>query len=503
MWKNDDEIKESILEDDGDIIVSAGAGSGKTTLLIRKMNADLENIKGHYSVAAITFTNKAARELLSRIGKYDYYRNFVGTSDSFIDSEIIKPFLKDAGGREYPSEYIIDYKVKFASFKEGLRKLKYESILGVYDNSKLNTKKNFKFRLALKILHKSLAAKQYLQAKYKRIFIDEYQDTDRDMNSFYLYLTNELNIRLFLVGDLKQSIYEWRGAEPKNFKGLIEENSGFSSYELYDNHRCCKDVQNYANLFTVGYPHPIDVSDNITGVISIRSRNENYTVNTFINTKELDFSKSIAILVKTRKQAEDIIDELREVGYDFTFVPTTPLDSATPNSNFLKELVTYIKDEEYTFFDLRNMFPREINNSDITELKKIITKFRSKAEKDVLENLIIELYGKLGLVHYNDEFNNFFNVVNTNIYDAAFRIKSALHFVMTIHSAKGLEFDQVVVYSKDFQYGNDTSQLHYVAVTRAKEKLIILQNSNVYEQRLKRMMKEKQVKKISQEIIVN
>ena len=53
--------RESILADEGNVIVVAGAGSGKTTILTKKIGIDLENNKKHYKIAAITFTNKAAK----------------------------------------------------------------------------------------------------------------------------------------------------------------------------------------------------------------------------------------------------------------------------------------------------------------------------------------------------------------------------------------------------------------------------------------------------------
>lgn len=502
MWISDDDKKRSILDNKGDIIVSAGAGSGKTTLLVTKMDVELENIKEHYGIAAITFTNKAAKLLLSRIGKYDYFRNFVGTSDSFVESEILKPFIKDAKGKDYPSEYKVDYRESFSSFEAGLDKLKYDSILGVFDNSQRNRKKNFKFRLAIDVLRNSLAARQYLKAKYKWILIDEYQDTDRDMNRLYMYLRLKLKIKLFLVGDLKQSIYVWRGAEPENFKDLLDEESGFSTYELFDNHRCCVDVQNYAHLFSVDYPYPLSITEPITGVIGIKSRSNNYDMITLIDSGQLDLSREVAILVRTRNQAQRIREDLLALGFDFTFIPSTPLDSL-PNSNFLKELMTYIKDTNYTFYDLRNELPLDINNIDMINFKKLILKFRLTKDKKELEGLFVELYGRLGFVHYNDEFESFFEVINTNLYDAAFQIKSALHSVMTIHSAKGLEYDQVVLYSGDFRFEDDISNEHYVAVTRAKEKLIILRNNYLYEKRLSKLMKEKQVREIIKEVIVN
>ena len=65
-----------------------------------------------------------------------------------------------------------------------------------------------------------LTCRLYLQAKYFKIYIDEYQDCDKSMHKFFMYLCDELNIETFVVGDEKQSIYIWRGAYPEAFKSI-------------------------------------------------------------------------------------------------------------------------------------------------------------------------------------------------------------------------------------------------------------------------------------------
>ena len=80
-----------------------------------------------------------------------------------------------------------------------------------------DNKNNFKFELALFILKNSKACKEYLKYKYKMIFIDEYQDSDSMMHELFMYLNSELGIDIFIVGDVKQAIYLWRGAKEDIF----------------------------------------------------------------------------------------------------------------------------------------------------------------------------------------------------------------------------------------------------------------------------------------------
>lgn len=67
---------------------------------------------------------------------------------------------------------------------------------------------------------KSSACRLYLQAKYFKIYIDEYQDCDKSMHMLFMYICDTLGIDTFVVGDEKQSIYIWRGAYPEAFKSI-------------------------------------------------------------------------------------------------------------------------------------------------------------------------------------------------------------------------------------------------------------------------------------------
>ena len=79
-----------------------------------------------------------------------------------------------------------------------------DGIIGTYSNSH----HYFAFKLALHILKKSHAAKRYLSNRYFRIYVDEYQDSDKDMHNFFMYINEVLCIPFFIEGDLKLSIYE-------------------------------------------------------------------------------------------------------------------------------------------------------------------------------------------------------------------------------------------------------------------------------------------------------
>lgn len=78
----------------------------------------------------------------------------------------------------------------------------------------------------------------FLQAKYFKIYIDEYQDCDRAMHKLFMYLCDTLGIEMFVVGDEKQSIYIWRGAYPQAFSSILEK-TNFANKFMGDNFRSC------------------------------------------------------------------------------------------------------------------------------------------------------------------------------------------------------------------------------------------------------------------------
>lgn len=198
-------IQEEIVETSGNLIVRASAGTGKTFTMVNKIAKEIDDNHTHKVIAAITFTIKAAQEIKDRLS-VDISQHFIGTNNSFVIEEVIKPFMKDVYGADFDLDMSTDYSVKVNTFEEGIEKVKNEGILCSYKDNK----RNFIFDLAQIIVKRSLACRLYLQAKYFKIYIDEYQDCDESMHNFFMYLCDKLNIETFIVGDEKQSIYIWR-----------------------------------------------------------------------------------------------------------------------------------------------------------------------------------------------------------------------------------------------------------------------------------------------------
>lgn len=469
-------VREEILKCEDNIVVSAGAGSGKTSILTQKILNDLQKNRTHYKVAAITFTNKAAEEIKDRL-KGKFQGNFIGTNDSFVENEIIRPFIEDAFNSEYKNDFIVTYtKDKFNTYNEGLDTLKKNNLLSKYKNNK----KNFKFELALDILNKSKVARQYLIARYSRIYIDEYQDSDNDMHKLFMYL-NELGIKLFVVGDIKQCIFKWRGANPDLFKGLFDKKDKFTMFELKENFRCCTDIQNFSNLMcdkTLDNYIDNGKAKNVIGI---------YKGNIL---EHIEIDKEIAILVWKNDTAIKLEKKLKEDGFDFIYIPRTPLDElGTNNKNILIELARFIKDCKYSHFDLIKNLGLDLNKEEIEEFKSIISLLNNELSNNEIEQILIKIFGFLS-IEFNEvnEIDSFIEAVTNSKYENSFNGKTYLHKILTVHSSKGLEFEQVVMCASDFKiYRAEHEHEHYVSTTRAKSKLIISLNDIYYKRYISNM----------------
>ena len=255
-------VQQKIINTSGNLIVRASAGTGKTHTMVNKIAKEINDNRTHKVVAAITFTIKAAQEIKDRLS-VDITQHFIGTNNSFVIEEIIKPFMKDVYGSDYDIDMSTDYsrEAKVENFQDAIDKIKNEGVLCSYTDNK----KNFIFELAQEIVENSTACRLYLQAKYFKIYIDEYQDCDKSMHKLFMYLCDTLKIETFVVGDEKQSIYIWRGAYPDAFLSIWNKEN-FSKIFMGDNYRSCKQIQNYSNLLydeTRNLYAPIDSLDNI------------------------------------------------------------------------------------------------------------------------------------------------------------------------------------------------------------------------------------------------
>ncbi len=277
--------KEAVMHIDGPCLVLAGAGSGKTSVLTNRVAYLIENGIDPINILAITFTNKAAKEMKERITKligamaYDiqistfhsfglrilkenyellgYSKNFV-IIDSDDSLTIIKRLLKELNmdPKYYNPREI---KNKISSAKNEIMSVdeysKHEfdrKIVEVYRlyQEKLKSNNSIDFDdlliLPIKLFRENPQVLKYYQNRYRYILIDEYQDT----NEAQYVLSKQLSYssrNIFVVGDVDQSIYSFRGANYKNILNFEKDYPETKTILLEENYRSTQNILNAAN----------------------------------------------------------------------------------------------------------------------------------------------------------------------------------------------------------------------------------------------------------------
>lgn len=469
-------IQKEIVELSGNLIVRASAGTGKTHTMVSKIEYDIAHCHTHKAVAAITFTIKAADEIKNRL-TIDTSNHFVGTNNSFAIEEIIKPFMKDVFGKAYKLDMNTDYSVKAKSFGEGLSKIKDEQILCSYENCK----ENFIFQLALDILQKSEACQLYLKAKYFKIYVDEYQDCDKDMHALFMYICEILKIDTFIVGDEKQSIYMWRGAYPKAFMSIWERED-FSKKFMRDNFRSCQQIQNYSNLLCDETRDLYRAVDDFSSVIVICTTMSNWVSSVI---QHLDSDKNCALLRYSKANAEAGAKALTDENVEFTYIPQTPISEITTNAAWLYNAIAkYFILPKYSAYDFRDEIPNEAvgNKRILNYIKKSLSLLDECIKQEDSVSFANQISLMADYFGYDTKIGHCQKVYETICdpkFHPAFNMEELKRIAITFHSSKGLEFEQIILFASDYRLASEEDIYnHYVAATRAKTKLILVYINN-------------------------
>ena len=280
--------REAVITTEGPVLVIAGAGSGKTKVLTTRIAYLIENKKVNFeNILAITFTNKAAKEMKDRVSnllqrnirkmhistfhsfgveilrEYGYLIN-LDKNFTILDSDdslkVIKIIVDDMNlsktlSPRHIKEVISSYKNKLILPEEAEKKtytFEEKQIVEIYEkyNNKLCNSNSVDFDdLLLKpymILDKYSNILDQLQEKYKYILIDEYQDTN-DAQYFLVKMLSSKYKNIFVVGDSDQSIYSFRGANYKNILNFTKDFPNAKVIKLEQNYRSTNNILNIAN----------------------------------------------------------------------------------------------------------------------------------------------------------------------------------------------------------------------------------------------------------------
>lgn len=283
------EQQQAVQHTEGPLLILAGAGSGKTKVLTVRIAHLLAQGVNPYEILAITFTNKAAKEMKSRVeglvgdvanriwlstfhsfcAKFLRFEldNFSGYNSNFTiydtsDSQaVIKAALKalNLDDKYYPVGAMIaaisdaKNKLLFASdFRKQARDFYQQKVADVYEYYERELRKNNALDfddlllVAVKLLQSNEAVLDKYSKRFRYVMIDEYQDTNHAQYLLAKLLASHWK-NIAVVGDADQSIYAWRGADIQNILDFEKDYPNCTSIKLEQNYRSTKIILDAAN----------------------------------------------------------------------------------------------------------------------------------------------------------------------------------------------------------------------------------------------------------------
>ena len=283
------EQQQAVQHTEGPLLILAGAGSGKTKVLTVRIAHLLAQGINPYEILAITFTNKAAKEMKSRVeglvgdvanriwlstfhsfcAKFLRFEidSFLGYNSNFTiydtsDSQaVIKAALKalNLDDKYYPVGAMIaaisDAKnqLLFASdFRKQARDFYQQKVADVYEYYERELRKNNALDfddlllVSVKLLQSNAAVLDKYSHRFRYVMIDEYQDTNHAQYLLAKLLASHWK-NIAVVGDADQSIYAWRGADIQNIIDFEKDYPNCTSIKLEQNYRSTKIILDAAN----------------------------------------------------------------------------------------------------------------------------------------------------------------------------------------------------------------------------------------------------------------
>ena len=586
-----DKQKEAVLYINGPMLVLAGAGSGKTKVLTNRIANLIDNGISPANILAITFTNKAAKEMKDRVfnligndaymiqistfhslglkilkenyEKLGYDKNFV-VIDSDDALTVIKKIMKDMNlSPQYYNAKNIRNKISSAKNElmdlQSFANLEYDkNIVKVYEKYleklKLNNSVDFDDLLILpiRLFREYPSVLESYQERYKYILIDEYQDTNECQYIFSKMLAKKYK-NIFVVGDNDQAIYAFRGANYKNILNFEKDYPDCKTILLEENYRSTKTILNAANS--------VIKNNKLRKDKNLWSNNEEGELIKYIRTdgekEEADYVAKeikklisegvnpvdIAVLYRTNAQSRVMEEACLKNNIPYKIIGSFYFY----NRKEIKDLICYLRlinnyKDDVSLLRVINVPKRKIgektidnisnvalvNNSCLfdainggkeLEFKNLILDLKEKCENLSLTEMVELVLDKSGMKqeleneksldseirlenleefksitkNYEEEYgvislDDFLNEISLVSDMSEHQDGNNKVSLMTVHSVKGLEFDDVFVIGMEegiFPHYNainegtnsaieEERRLCYVAITRAKKKLWLL-----------------------------
>ena len=456
-----DKQKEALLYNEGPLLILAGAGSGKTKVVTSKIAYLIENEVPSWRILAITFTNKAAREMRERVAMLideDVSPMWIGTFHA-ICVRILRKNIENLG---YGSNYnIYDRADQNTIIKESYKELNINK--EIYNSrtilSKISSWKNeeltpsevldgnkediFNFNAGkiyefyqnklkennaldfddlliktVELLREFPDVREFYQNKFKYIFVDEYQDTNSiQYKLIKLFCGKAPN--LTVVGDNDQSIYKWRGADISNILNFQKDFPGAKIIKLEQNYRSTQNILDVANSVIKNNPQELSKSlwtkrqggEKVYYKEFSVSNEEEFAVTNKIlglNYKGYSF-EDMAILYRTNAQSRGFEESLSREGINYKIVGGLRFYDRAE----VKDIMAYLKVinnplDEIALLRIINKPKRGIGDSSIEKIRDYAIN-NNLSMFEVIKN--IENYEDLN-VRAKKNIKSFANLIN-------------------------------------------------------------------------------------------
>ena len=445
--------QEAVSYLEGPLLIVAGAGSGKTKVLTSRIAHIIKQKKAFPNqVLAVTFTNKAAKEMQSRVSrilkKEATGLTWLGTFHS-ISAKLLRKHAK-AVGLNYKFS-IIDEDDQTRLIKNickseniDIKKISPNYVLSVINKWKnkglypedvilkkenilekgfLNIYKIYQTKLinlnacdfgdlllhCVKIFERHKDIAEIYSKNFKYILVDEYQDTNHIQSKWLNFLANH-NKNICCVGDDDQSIYSWRGAEIKNFLEFDKIYKNTKIIRLEKNYRSTQNILSVASkliennqdrlgkkLYTnsdsgelVYLDCYINGKDEAVGVASkIENIMKKYSLN------------NIAILVRAIFQTREFEERFLKIGLPYRIIGGTKFYERLEIKNCIAYLrIVFQPQDDLSFERIINVPKRSIGDTTIKQINDFAKKNNCTLEiasKKLIEQNLIKPKTKLGL----------------------------------------------------------------------------------------------------------
>lgn len=369
-----DKQAEAVMTTEGPLLIMAGAGSGKTRVLTHRVAHLIQDLDVlPWRILAITFTNKAAREMKERISQLVDESDAEAVWVSTFHALAVRILRRDIDKLGYKKDFsIIDASAQrtlikriLKDFSVDIEKYAPRSVLGAISNAKNAMEgpeeyvkkatgpfeeivgkayKEYQHRLALaqsldfddlimltiELLHKDQEVLSYYQEKFLYVHVDEYQDTN-DAQYELVTLLSAKHRNLAVVGDSDQSIYGWRGANMQIILNFSKEYPDAKTVMLEQNYRSTQTILDAANAVIRNNNERIakklwtdnGEGEKITYYRGQSDRSEALFVikeiRDAVDTQQHDY-KDFAVLYRTNAQSRGVEEALVKANMPYTVV---------------------------------------------------------------------------------------------------------------------------------------------------------------------------------------